>query len=218
MVQLLNYYMEEEIMGMETLVSSIVIALVGAVLVYLFMDDENKKLIFKKKVKASDDKGEDNLLKVLKRFASVKNFDVLPKTTLKIEDTQFTFDAILVGFFGTIGISSVNLSGEIYGETNSDQWAQVLEGKRAEFANPLKEMNGSVRFFKEIYKEEKVKCGSVDSLVVFTSKKAQLYAGKKSPAISIDKLYSKLDVEKYLTDNGGDMEAMKAAIAKYTVK
>ncbi|MEG0021057.1 MAG: NERD domain-containing protein [Oscillospiraceae bacterium] len=205
-------------MGMETLVSSIVIALVGAVLVYLFMDDENKKLIFKKKVKASDDKGEDNLLKVLKRFASVKNFDVLPKTTLKIEDTQFTFDAILVGFFGTIGISSVNLSGEIYGETNSDQWAQVLEGKRAEFANPLKEMNGSVRFFKEIYKEEKVKCGSVDSLVVFTSKKVQLYAGKKSPAISIDKLYSKLDVEKYLTDNGGDMEAMKAAIAKYTVK
>ncbi|MEG0019565.1 MAG: NERD domain-containing protein [Oscillospiraceae bacterium] len=205
-------------MDIQTLVSSIIIAVVGLVLVYIFMDEEHKQLIFKKKPSPSDNRGEENLLKVLKRFSSVKNFDVLPKTTIEFDGVQFTFDAILVGFFGTIAISGVNLSGEIYGETNSDQWAQVLEGRRAEFANPLKELNGSVRFFKEMYKQEKTKFGNVDSLVVFTSKKVELYAGKKSPAIAVDQLYSKLDVEKYLTDNGADMEAMKATIAKYTVK
>lgn len=205
-------------MNYDMLMMSVIIAFLGLFLGYMILDDEKKKMIFHRKAKASDDKGDANLLKTVKRFAAMKNYDVLPKTTIEYNGIQFTFDAILLGFYGTIAINSVNLSGEIYGQANDEKWVQVLEGKRAEFANPIKEMNGSIRFFKDMYKAEKVKFGNADSEVVFTSKKVELYAGKNSTATTIAKLYSKLDAQKYLTDNGADMQAMKTVIEKYTVK
>lgn len=200
------------------LITTLLISVMGLGIAYMVLDKETKSTIFKKKARTSDNRGNANLTKTIKRFAALKSFEVLPKTTIEYAGTQYTFDAILLGYFGTIAINALNLSGEIYGQTNDEKWVQVVDGKRAEFANPVKELNGCIRFFKDMYRAEKIKYGNADSEAVFTSKKVQLYSGKSSAAITIDKLYAKLNATKYLQDNGADIPAMKAVIEKYTVK
>ena len=190
----------------------------GLALAFMFLNGDPNTAIFRKKLASNDKNANARLVKILKRFCSIKGFTLLEKTSITFQDTTFDFDAILLGFFGTIAIKAVDLQGEIYGETNTEKWVQVIENKRNEIDNPIKTLNGSVRFFKELYKAEKVKCGQADSLVVFGGKKTALYLGKNSPAVALDALYSKLSTSKYLSDNGAEVEQMKTALEKYTTK
>lgn len=159
-----------------------------------------------------------SLTKSLRRFGTLKSYEVLGKTTLKFEDETHTFDAILLGYFGTIAVTADYHTGEIYGQTNDERWTCIFNNEKTYFPNPLTETNGTVRFFKDIYKTEKIKSGNVDSVVIFASKKSSLFTGKNNSVITIDDINNKLGASKYITDNGADIEAMKKAIEKYTVK
>ncbi len=169
-------------------------------------------------IKEKPEKLASSLIKALNRLGTMKSYDVLGKTTLKFGEETFTFDAILLGYFGTIAVKADYHSGDIYGQTNDETWTCVSDGEKTYFPNPIKSTNGTMRFFKEIYKAEKVKSGNVDSVVIFASKKANLFTGKNSPVISISNINQKLGITKYITDNGADIEAMKKALQKYTVK
>ena len=50
------------------------------------------------------------------------------------------------------------------------------------------------------------------------TKKAEVFTGKKLEVYTLDKLSEKLTSEKYARNNGADINAMKAALEKYTVK
>ena len=160
-----------------------------------------------------------SMLKNLKRFAGLRDMEVLGKTTLCFGGETFSFDAILLSYYGTIAVKSCEAQGEIYGEAKEAKWLSVdKEGKREYFANPMSSTNGSVKFFKELYSAEKVKCGINEAVVLFPAKSAELFTGKNTGVYTLKSLEAKLSTDKYTSDKGADIPAMKAALEKYTVK
>jgi len=155
------------------------------------------------------------------RAATFKNFEVMENTTLEFDGQKYSFDAILLSSWGTIGIKASYAKGDIYGGVNDVNWLCVPNttvSKKEYFENPVREISGSVKFFKELYKSEKVKGGSSDSFVVFPFGKTQLYLGKNTPAYKVEDLQKVLSEHKYSADNGADVQAMKTALEKYSVK
>ena len=191
------------------------LTIVVATVVYAFMSGTVKL----KKGKESKDSMNSSFMRAVRRFADLKGFDVLGKTTLSFNGEEFTFDAILLGFFGTIAIKANYAGGEVYGSYKDEKWCTVDEnGKKTYFESPVTSLSGSVRFFKDLYAAEKVKGGFADSFVVFAGKKTKVFADKRCNVYTVDNLSEKLTNDKYAKDNGANIEAMKAALAKYTVK
>ncbi|MBR2503680.1 MAG: hypothetical protein IKB62_06080 [Oscillospiraceae bacterium] len=191
------------------------LTIVVATVVYAVMTGTVKV----KKGKESRDSMNSAFMRTVRRFADLKGFEVLGRTTLSFNGEEFTFDAILLGFFGTIAIRANYAGGEVYGSYKDEKWCTVDEnGKKTYFESPVTELAGSVRFFKDLYGAEKTKCGMADSFVVFAGRKTKLFADKRCNVYTMDNLNEKLTGDKYAKDNGADIEAMKAALAKYTVK
>ena len=174
---------------------------------------------FKKEKKQNGDEISATLIKGLKRFASLRDCEVLDQTTLMFGGKTFSYDAIMLTYYGTIAVKSCFEQGEIYGEAKDENWVSIdKSGNRNHFANPMSSANGSMKFFKELYGAEKVKCGMSEAVVVFPAKSAELFTGKNTDVYTLKTLEAKLSTEKYQADKGADIAAMKAALEKYTVK
>ncbi len=191
------------------------LTIIIATVVYALMTGTIKP----KKKDESESSMNSSFMRTVKKFAGLKGFEVLGKTTLSFGGEEFTFDAILLGFFGTIAIKANYAGGEVYGSYKDENWCTVdANGKKTYFKSPVTELNGSVRFFKDLYAAEKAKCGMADSFIVFAGKKTKVFSDKRCEVYTMDNLYEKLTSEKYAKDNGANIDAMKAALAKYTVK
>lgn len=175
-------------------------------------------IFFKKKKYNIDPKAEENLMAVLNKYARLKDFKVLGRTTLRFKETELTFDAIVLSYYGTIAFANDPHGGQIYGEGNAPDWTQIFEGHKIHFSNPLYQLSGCVRFFREIYRAENVKFGQTDAMVVFTNRDVSVAAPATLPVCYIGDLKDKLTGAKYSVDNGAEIEAMAAALEKYTVK
>ena len=204
---------------MNTLISIVIGLVLVAVFAgfALYMGDNN---FFKKRQKESGAK--NAFERAVKSAATLKNFTVMGSTTISFEGESYTFDALLLSEYGTIAVNAVYAKGDIYGAANDDSWVCVqteAAGKKEYFANPVRAQLGCVRFFKDLYKAEKVKGGFADSAVVFPFSKTELYVTPKHiNAFTLSGFREKLGDAKYSADNKADVQAMKAAIEKYSVK
>lgn len=160
--------------------------------------------------------------RTVRTVCSLYNFEATGRTTLRFSGEEYTFDEILLSEYGTIAISSVYRKGDVYGAVNDDEWICITAaegGKKERFANPFRAQNGCVKFFKELYKQEKAKGGFADSFVVFPYGNSILYVTPRNAnAVTLATLKERLGQPKYLADNHADVAAMKAAIEKYSVK
>ena len=172
---------------------------------------------FRKKHYAIDDKAGETLVKELNKFTRLRDYKVLGRTTLRFGETEYTYDAIMLTYYGTIVFTAAPQGGEIYGDTSDDSWVMIYEGKRRPFRNPMLNMNGSEKFFREMYRAENVKFGKTDMFVVFPNKDASVAVTSKNGNVcKVDRMSGILE-KKYFADNGADIDAMEAAIKKYTV-
>ncbi|MEG1781639.1 MAG: nuclease-related domain-containing protein [Oscillospiraceae bacterium] len=202
---------------MKFFTDAITFILIGvSVLMMLYVFGGEDIIFFRKKKQQYDPKSAEKLTAVLTKFARLRGYEVLGRKTLEYQGVQYTFDNIIIGFYGTVAFNVASHSGEIYGDTTSNKWVQIYDGKRYEFDSPTKALNGSVKMFKDIYRSEGVKSGLVDTMTIFTDKNANIAAARSLPICHVQDLAKKLDSSKYLADNGADLEAMKAALAKYT--
>ena len=182
----------------------------------LYSGDKN---FFKNRQKENSAKSA--FTRAMHRAATFKDFELIEDITVEFEGEKFSFDTILLSTYGTVGIKACYAKGDIYGGVNDVNWLCVPNttiSKKEYFENPVRSLSGSVRFFKELYKAEKVKCGSADSFVVFPYSKTTLYLGKNTPAYTLNQAQDILGEHKYCINNNADVEAMKAALEKYRVK
>ena len=205
---------------MDFMIISIILGLVFIAMfagLALYMGDSN---FFKKR--QNENGAKSAYERAIRNVSTLKNFTVMGRTTVSFEGEEYTFDNLLLSEYGTIAVNAVYEKGDIYGNANDDEWVCVptaAVSNKHYFANPVKSQLGVVRFFKEIYKKEKVKGGFSDSCVVFPYSKTELYVTPKHiNAFTLAGFKVKLNDAKYAADNKADVEAMKAAIEKYTVK
>ncbi len=198
---------------------SAISAIVLFAAIFTFAIFSGKVQLFKSKKGQTENSIDTNLIKSLKRYAGLRDIQVLGKTKLCFNNETFEFDAIMLSYYGTIAVKSCYEQGEIYGEAKDTKWISIdKNGNKTYFANPSSSTHGSVKFFKEIYTAEKVKCGLSEAFVVFPAKDVQLYLGKNITVYSIKSLEARLSSDKYQQDKGADIPAMQAALEKYTVK
>ena len=178
------------------------------------------KLSFPNKGKRQDENSiRENLIKALKRHASLTDMEVLGKTTLKNGEDTMQFDAIILNNYGTIAIKACFAQGDIYGEYRDEKWCSVdKDGTKHYFDNPVPSLHGSTKLFKEIYAAEKVKSGMCEAFIVAPAKDAELFVNKRAEVYNLKTLSGKLSEDKYQTNKGADIKAMKAALEKYSIK
>lgn len=197
----------------------IVLIIISVFMMLYYLDGGGTNIFyFKKKKYNIDPEAEQNLQKVLNKYVRTRDFKLLPRTTISFNGTEYTFDAILLSYFGTVAFVIDGHGGQIYGDGNEPDWTQVFEGEKIHFSNPVKPLNGSVRFFRDMYRWEKVKFGEVEPLLVFCNREVGVARQPRNlPICQINDLLKKLEGGKYLADNGADIAAMEAAIKKFTV-
>lgn len=181
----------------------------------LYAGDKN---FFKNRQKQNG--AENSFGRTIHRIATLKNFKIMENVTLEFNGEKYSFDAILLSAYGTIAVKASYKKGDIYGGVNDVNWLCVPNttvSLKEYFENPVRELGGSVRFFKELYKAEKVKCGSADSFVVFPFSKTALYLGKNTPAYTLENAQNVLSDAKYSVNHNADVDAMEAALKKYIV-
>ncbi|MBE6887221.1 MAG: NERD domain-containing protein [Ruminococcaceae bacterium] len=182
----------------------------------LYTGDSN---FFKNRQK--QDSAKTAFSRTMHRIAVLKNYEVMENVTFEFNGEKFSFDVVLLSGYGTVGIKACYAKGDIYGGVNDVNWLCVPNttlSHKEYFENPVRQLGGSVRFFKDIYKAEKVKGGSADSFVVFPFSKTTLYLGKNAPAYTLGDAQDVLSGQKYAADNSADVAAMKTALEKYIVK
>ena len=194
-----------------------IVVIMAIFFLFLYMMGGDDIIFFRRKKYLMDPKAQEKLMSGLGKFARVRGFTVMGPTTIKFEDKEMSFDAILLGFFGALGVKVCPQGGDIYGDVNSDTWVQIYEDNRITFDSPVNQMLGSTKLFKDIFRREKIKGGNCDSMAVFTNKDANVAVARSLPACHVSNLSATLETPKYLTDNGADIEGMKAAIEKYSV-
>ncbi len=181
---------------------------------YLYYMGGEDIVFFRKKKHDIDPKAKESLADALNRFIRSRDFKVMGPTTIEFEGKEYSFDSLLFTYSGIVAFSLQPQIGETYADLSSEKWATVWQGKRTEFANPLKAMEINEKLFKDLFRAEGVKYIKAQNFVVFTNKNANVVAPRNLPVCHADDLSQKLS-DKCLADNGANIQGMMDAIEKY---
>ncbi|HBU11407.1 MAG TPA: hypothetical protein DEB31_01340, partial [Clostridiales bacterium] len=73
----------------------------------------------------------DKVVSAARGFASANSFRIIAPARLSRGGTVANLDAVVVGYFGVLGVISLGYGGEVYGGAGEDTWLQVgADGSR----------------------------------------------------------------------------------------
>lgn len=193
-----------------------IVPIMALMFMLMYMVGGEDVIFFRKKHEAVDPKAAEKLDSALKKFVRARDYQIMGRTTLEYNGSTYTFDALLLSYYGVIAFTAAPQGGDIYGELNDEEWVAIFQGSRTRFYSPIMAHAGAAKVIKEIFRAEKVKGGQFESMAVFTNNDANVAVARSLPACHVKDLREKLSSPKYLADNGADIAGMKAALEKYT--
>lgn len=150
-----------------------------------------------------------------KRFADSSGYQCIAPYSTTRDGKTATLDAVVVGYFGVLGVKALGYNGEVYGGADEERWLRVSDkGDRTYFANPMREAAADVRVLRDALFAEKLKQVPVEVVCVFTAKNAQLALPRTTGHFTLKEFKALLRKEKYQEDKGTDIEKAKAALLK----
>ena len=174
-------------------------------------------VIKKRKIVKLGIEGEKKVSKVLKQFARIRSYKVINDLYLPLYDKTTQIDHVLIGFFGILVVETKNLSGEVYGDPKKKDWLHIVGTKKHKLYNPLLQNQTHIDCIRYLLGKENMYSMNIESLIVFSKKKVQLYVPNKLPIITISKLKKFLHKERFQTDNNFDVEKITNILMKYQV-
>lgn len=194
------------------LVSIILLVGVLAVMLYLTYRKNNADKKSKGKTNGRSDHS-DKVVAAMRSFARSNRFRFIAPATIKSNGMEAKLDALVVGYFGVLGVISLGYNGEIYGEANEETWVQVNDGdKRNRFPNPIDETSQAVRTVRDVLFAAKLKKVPVEIMYVFANPSAQLALPRSIAPLTLKSFKSTLNQQKYLDDSGLDMDKVEQAL------
>ncbi|MEG0018726.1 MAG: nuclease-related domain-containing protein, partial [Hydrogenoanaerobacterium sp.] len=154
-------------------------------------------------------------LAVTKRFALLQQYQVIAPAHLAKNGKFADLDFILVGIFGLLCVKCVGLGGEIYGNMNDDNWLQVQKGVRKSFPNPLAQAEADTRLVRDTLFTAKLKNVPVETIVIFTNKKAALALPRSTGHYTPKAFKALLRKSSYLANKGVDIAKATDAVRAY---
>ena len=169
------------------------------------------------KIKKLGLEGEKKVAKALRKFAGIRSYKVINDLYLPLYDKTTQIDHVLIGFFGILVIETKNLGGEIYGDPKNKEWTHIIGGKKHPLYNPLMQNQAHIDCIRHLLGKENLYNVPIESLVVFTKRKVELFVPNKLPIIKYKKLKRFLHQSRFQEDKGFDVEKHYAALLKYQV-
>lgn len=155
---------------------------------------------------------------IARRFAKQNSFRFIAPANSKQKDGATQLDAIVVGYFGVLGVISLGYNGQIYADAADETWLQVApDGTRAKFLNPVGQASAAVRAVREVLLLEKCKKVPVDVVYVFAQEKAQIIAPRSLACMGLKEYKTLLKKDKFLQDCGLDLDQVENALKKHLV-
>lgn len=159
--------------------------------------------------------GHRKVTSTLKKYAFLRSYKVLSDYKFNYKGKIITIDNILIGFFGIMIVTDINVAGEVYiEEGRNTEWLNIENSKKTKFGNPLTESLDYINAIKVMLREQKVANTMVENLIVFTDKKVELYKPNKLPIIKITELSKYIHQSKYDKDNEYDVEQIVEILNK----
>lgn len=152
------------------------------------------------------------VLRQLRRYAATNEFRVVEPVHIENSKASADLDALLVGWFGVLGVKCLGYGGTIYGQPSDAEWVQEMNGQRRVFANPLKRAEQSARAVRQALFEAKIKNVPVETVVVFTGKKTQLALPRSCGHYTIDQFSTYLKSVHFEEDKKVEVEPVAAAL------
>lgn len=118
--------------------------------------------------------GKEAIVRMLNRYAATHEYQVIEPVCLTGSHGTTDLDALLVGWFGILGVKCLGYGGDIYGSLEEEDWVQTVNGVRRSFVNPMTRAQQSARVIRDVLFDANIKNTPVETLVVFTRKNAQL--------------------------------------------
>lgn len=172
-----------------------------------------------KSIKLGKD-GEKRVASALKKYAAIRSYKVINDLYLPLYDKTTQIDHVLIGFFGILVVETKNLSGEIYGDPKKKDWLHIMVKKnqvRHELYNPLMQNQTHIDCIRHHLGLENIYNINIESLIVFSANKVQLYIPKKLPIITFAKLKKYLRQPKYDKDMNVDVDKLYNALISHQV-
>lgn len=161
--------------------------------------------------------GEKKVAAKLKRYASIRSFKVINDLYLPLYDKTTQIDHVLIGFFGLIVFETKNVGGEVYGEPRQKEWLHIMGKNRYKLYNPLMQNQTHIDCIRHLLGKENIYNVPIESLVVFTNRKVELFIPKKLPILKFKRLNKFLHQERFSKDNNIDVDRIYHALLKYQI-
>lgn len=150
---------------------------------------------------------------IAKKFARREQYICLSPVDLVYKEKPSHFDAVIIGNFGLLGVTSLGYNGQIYGATGEDKWLQVApDGTRSHFANPQKQASADMRALRDVLNRAQLRNVSVEVVYVFSHPKTQLALPRKSDSYTLTSFKKLLRRDKYQEDAKLDIHKAETAI------
>ena len=160
---------------------------------------------------------EGKAVAIAKRFARSHSFVFINKPRLSANGRDANLDALVIGYFGILGVKAMGYGGTIYGSADEKVWVyKTDDANRREFPNPLQEAAVDIRVIRDILFASKMKTVPVEVVAVFTNENAALALPKQTGHYTLKEFRALLSKEKYLKDTGLDLEKLTACFKQKT--
>ena len=174
--------------------------------IYFFSPARAEKQNKKNAMPNEDQQGKDLVLRQLHRFAATNDFKVIRPVSIQQDRYNADLDALLIGWFGVLGVKCIGYNGTIYGQSKQAEWVQEINGQRNTFENPLQKAEQSARAIREVLFAAKIKQVPVETVVVFTGKNAELALPRSTGHYTPEQFHTYLKSVHFEEDNKVDVE------------
>ena len=196
--------------------TSIILTILAVVaLVFLYVFTFKKELLHGKPKDLQGAAAARKPLAAAKRMAAMNQYEVISPAVLEKNGSVTDLDFILVGIFGLLCVKCVGLGGEIYGSAGDAMWLQVCDEKRQSFENPLRRAEQDTRLVRDALFSAKMKNVPVETVVVFTNKRAQLALPRSTGHYTMKDFRALLGKSKFTQDKHTDIAQAVAALRAY---
>lgn len=191
------------------------LVVVGLTLLWFLLFRRDKLPFKKKKKDLNGDAASAKVVAATKRYALMQGYQVIAPAHLAKNGKFADIDCILVGAFGLLCVKCIGLGGEIYGNADDAKWLQVKTDTRTPFENPLQQAAADTRLVRDALFEGKLKSVPVETVCVFTNRKAQLVLPRSTGHYTLKDYQALLGKDRFLQDKKVDIEKAAAAVTAY---
>lgn len=202
-------------MGTELIVALIIIVAPVAAYFLLAGNRDGAPEKPRKAKNLSDSQKSAEPLRITRRFAALHQYQVIAPAQLAKDGKFADLDFILVGWFGLLCVKCIGLGGQIYGSLEDEMWLQLDGDKRVSFANPMRAAEADTRLVRDTLFAAKLRSIQVETVCVFTNKKATLMLPRTTGHYTMKDFRALLDKSKYDQDKGVDIPKTVDAVKKW---